>query len=121
MHPLRLTAAASLAAFALPSSPAAAQQGGWADPSAAPQHQDVARHHGDGEGYPDWREDRRDFRRFVAPVYVAPSWNWDANRSFDPNRWNDWWHDRPDRAYPRWMQNNQNCERIWWSGGGWRC
>ena len=34
---------------------------------------------------------------------------------------NDWWHDRPDRAFPRWVSNNQSCQRIWWSGGGWRC
>ena len=55
-------------------------------------------------------------------------WGWgyydgdyDANRSFDPDRWNDWWHNRPDRAFPRWVANNQNCERIWYSGAGWRC
>src|ERR1051325_5479684 len=24
--------------------------------------------------------------------------DYDANRSFDPDKWNDWWHDRPDRA-----------------------
>ena len=47
--------------------------------------------------------------------------DFDGNRSFDPDKWNDWWHDRPDRAFPRWMQNNQNCERIWYSGAGWRC
>src|SRR5574338_872626 len=43
------------------------------------------------------------------------------NRTFDPDSFNDWWHDRPDRAFPRWIFNNQNCERMWWSGGGWRC
>jgi len=43
------------------------------------------------------------------------------NRSFEPDSYNDWWHDRPDRAYPRWMTHNQDCERLWWSGGGWRC
>ena len=50
-------------------------------------------------------------------------WGWgyydgdyDANRSFDPDKWNDWWHDRPDRAYPRWMSRNQNCARPWYSG-----
>lgn len=49
--------------------------------------------------------------------------DYDANRSFDPNRWNDWWHDRPDRSFPRWVQNNQNCapDRMWWSGNGWHC
>ena len=34
---------------------------------------------------------------------------------------NDWWHDRPDRSLPRWLSNNQDCRRLWWSGGGWRC
>jgi hypothetical protein len=47
--------------------------------------------------------------------------DFDGNRSFDPDKWNDWWHDRPDRAFPRWMSNNEGCQRIWWSGGGWRC
>lgn len=35
---------------------------------------------------------------------------------------NDWWHDRPDRAFPRWVAGNADtCERIWSSGSGWRC
>jgi hypothetical protein len=42
--------------------------------------------------------------------------DYDANRSFDPDKWNDWWHDRPDRAFPRWMTRNQGCERPWYSG-----
>jgi hypothetical protein len=42
--------------------------------------------------------------------------DYDANRSFDPDKWNDWWHDRPDRAYPRWMTRNQDCARRWYSG-----
>ena len=37
------------------------------------------------------------------------------------NSYNDWWHERTNRSFPRWVQNNQNCERQWWSGGGWRC
>lgn len=49
--------------------------------------------------------------------------DYDANRSFDPDRWNDWWHERPERAFPRWVWSNQNCteDRLWWSGAGWRC
>jgi hypothetical protein len=47
--------------------------------------------------------------------------DFDGNRSFDPDLWNDWWHNRPDRAFPRWVQHNQDCQRLWWSGGGWRC
>jgi hypothetical protein len=47
--------------------------------------------------------------------------DFDGNRSFDPDLWNDWWHNRPDRAFPRWVFHNQDCARLWWSGGGWRC
>ena len=42
--------------------------------------------------------------------------DFDGNRGFDPDKWNDWWHDRPDRAYPRWMTHNQDCARRWYSG-----
>jgi hypothetical protein len=42
--------------------------------------------------------------------------DFDGNRSFDPDKWNDWWHERPDRAYPRWMSRNQDCSRRWYSG-----
>src|ERR1051325_1807809 len=42
--------------------------------------------------------------------------DYDANRSFDPDKWNDWWHDRPARAYPRWMSRNRDCARPWYSG-----
>lgn len=47
----------------------------------------------------------------------------DINRSWDPDSFNDWWNDRPDRAYPRWIYHNQNCtpDRMWWSGSGWHC
>ena len=47
--------------------------------------------------------------------------DYDANRSFSPDKWNDWWHERPERAFPRWMSENRNCERMWYSGAGWRC
>jgi len=47
----------------------------------------------------------------------------DFNRSWAPNSYNDWWHDRPDRAYPRWVQHNEGCDegRVWQGGGVWRC
>ncbi|MFL6726355.1 MAG: hypothetical protein ACJ8FS_07570 [Sphingomicrobium sp.] len=65
--------------------------------------------------------------RVLAAGYGYSGYNdygdFDGNRSFDPNKWNDWWHDRPDRAFPRWVWRNQNCteDRMWWSGSGWRC
>ena len=42
--------------------------------------------------------------------------DYDANRSFSPDKWNDWWHERPERAYPRWMSRNRDCARPWYSG-----
>lgn len=42
--------------------------------------------------------------------------DYDANRSFSPDKWNDWWHDRPDRAFPRWMSHNRDCARPWYAG-----
>ena len=42
--------------------------------------------------------------------------DFDGNRSFDPDKWNDWWHDRPERAYPHWMSNNADCSRRWYAG-----
>jgi hypothetical protein len=47
--------------------------------------------------------------------------DYDANRSFAEDKWNDWWHDRPDRAYPRWMSRNQDCARVWYSGSELTC
>jgi hypothetical protein len=51
-------------------------------------------------------------------------YNPDFNRSWDSDSYNDWWHDRPDRAFPRWVQQQkETCEpdRMWWSGSGWHC
>jgi hypothetical protein len=42
------------------------------------------------------------------------------NRTFEPDSYNDWWHDRPDRAYPRWVTNG-SCDRMWWGGDTLRC
>jgi len=36
-------------------------------------------------------------------AYADGSWALYNNRSWEPSSYNDWWHDRPDRAYPRWV------------------
>lgn len=74
----------------------------------------------------DRRNDRRRGRRGDTVVigdlgYYGGEWALHNNRTFEPDSYNDWWHDRPERSYPRWMSNNQDCQRQWWSGGGWRC
>ncbi len=93
----------------------------FADPNLAdafvdPPGSDFNR--GDG----DHRRDRRGRDAAVILDFGrGGEWAYANNRAFEPDSYNDWWHDRPDRAYPRWMANNGRCERRWWSGGAWRC
>ena len=59
-------------------------------------------------------------------IYDSSQWALYNNRSWEPDSYNDWWHDRPDRAFPRWVQEQRargTCEpnRMWWSGSGWHC
>lgn len=59
-------------------------------------------------------------------AYADGEWARYNNRSWDPDSYNDWWNDRPDRAYPRWVQEQHmrgSCDpdRMWWSGSGWHC
>jgi len=72
-----------------------------------------------GSGRDRGQLDRR-FRGRSDTVLVYDR-DWQGDSSWRPDSFNDWWHERPDRNMPRWMANNQNCQRIWWSGGGWRC
>nr|WP_294170781.1 hypothetical protein [uncultured Sphingomonas sp.] len=74
----------------------------------------------------DGRDDRRRDRRRGDVVVLGGygyggEWALYNNRTFEPDSYNDWWHERTERSYPRWMQNNQGCERRWWGGGAWRC
>ena len=65
------------------------------------------------------RGDRRRDRGFDGVGYLAiPEYQGDS--AFRPDGFNDWWHSRPDRSEPRWLRSN-NCERQYWTGGGWRC
>jgi hypothetical protein len=114
MHRLLLTAAAAAATLIF-ASPAAAQsftrssEGSWGSRPFVGVPADASGvhvHRGHGGGF--------------AGGYYSSGYNdygdYDANRSFDPEKWNDWWHDRPDRAFPRWMSRNQDCTRRWYSG-----
>ena len=51
----------------------------------------------------------------------AGEWALYNNRSWESDSYNDWWYDQPWRSYPRWVSKNEDCQRQWWSGGGWRC
>lgn len=126
--------AASIAAVAL-SSAAAGQDTGFHGGSftggafaAAPANQgwgvvsrpgwgvgDKGHHDGDGHH----RRHRRDGDSIIFTDYGE--WALYNNRSWEPDSYNDWWHDNPDRAYPAWMQRNQKCDRMWWSGDTLTC
>jgi hypothetical protein len=47
--------------------------------------------------------------------------DYQGDTAWKSDSFNDWWHDRPDRAYPAWVRNNQNCDRQWWGGNTLRC
>ena len=64
---------------------------------------------------------RRDRHRGDGALVIYSDSGRVSDRAFQPDSFNDWWHDRPERAYPAWMARNRNCEREYWSGGGWRC
>ena len=131
MHRLLLVPAAALVA-ALPALPAQA-----ADRVGSVRIVDTEPHFGanfrcDSRDRRDRHDGRRDRRDRGDCVFVGGNLgyldygDYDANRSFDPDKWNDWWHERPSRAYPRWVQDAHargTCEpeRMWWSGSGWHC
>ena len=75
---------------------------------------------GDRRGHDGFRRDRRRDRDFGGFVYLDDR-EYQGDTAWRHNSYNDWWHERPNRSFPRWVKNNQNCQRQWWSGGGWRC
>ena len=114
---------AAAAAATMAATPAQAQEMTTFGPGMASADPGFASGRGDR-----WRGDRHHRRHGRARGAIAVPFGWDDgewakynNRSWQSDSYNDWWHDRPDRAFPRWVRNNENCERMWWSGGGWRC
>lgn len=126
MRFLLLAAAAPITAFAVCPAPARAEHPSAfsAAPGQFDQFSALPRVHR-GVGADRNRHGRDRHRRLTGTVVVGDwyggEWALNNNRSWEPDSFNDWWHDRPDRAYPRWFQNNQNCDRMWWGGGAWRC
>ena len=122
MHPRLLVAAALGAALALPPVPATAQHmashavGRGVPNAKLPDGSLNRKHHRFGHGF-----DGSGF-----------AWGYGYSETYDDRAWaaqsgNGWWHDRPDRAYPRWVQEQRHrrgdCDpsRMWWSGSGWHC
>jgi len=67
--------------------------------------------------------DRRDGRmhRGGSETVLVYDRDWQGDSVWRPDSFNDWWHERTWRSYPRWVADNRNCDRRWWSGGTWRC
>jgi hypothetical protein len=112
---------AALSAIITVSAPAVARHRGFVGNPTAPADRFGAspgfrgdlcrgsRHEGRGRSSDFCRSD-------VAMDWYGGEWALYNNRSWAPDSYNDWWHDRPDRAYPAWMRRNQGCQRPWYSG-----
>lgn len=129
-----LLGSALLAAVATSAAPAAAKSwtsagisagsafGGGSGSGVTPGREGSGHAIGSSDGD---RHDRRDRRRNRGRDSAIVFGDWDRDYQGDtlwrPSSFNDWWHERPNRSFPRWMKHNQNCERQWWGGGAWRC
>jgi Ni/Co efflux regulator RcnB len=78
-------------------------------------------HRGIDRGRDDDRDGRHHRGRFDRGDTYFGYREYQGDSLWGPKSFNDWWHDRPDRAYPAWVARNGKCERMWWSGGDWRC
>ena len=75
-----------------------------------------------GGGFGDHHGDRRRRHDGDSGVWInGGEWAQYNNRPFEPDSFNGWWHDRPDRAYPAWVRNNQDCAKQWYQGSTLRC
>jgi hypothetical protein len=121
MKRIMFAIAGGAAALAL-AVPAAAQNGSWSSHSRSGDF--VGRPAGFGSGHDGFRNDRRNRRNADASVimdWYGGEWALYNNRSWAPDSYNDWWHDNPSRAYPAWMQRNQDCSRKWFAGDTLTC
>ncbi|HTK75562.1 MAG TPA: hypothetical protein VL371_09915 [Gemmataceae bacterium] len=75
-------------------------------------HRSGGGHHGGGSGDV--------FIGDTGGYYYGGEWALYNNRTFEKDSYNDWWHDNPERAFPRWVTNGQ-CARQWYAADTLRC
>ncbi len=121
---MRLLLVAAMVAATLPTSVEAQRPGGsgFTAGLAANGSGVVQTHRGesftrDGRHRRDGRRERRGSNGDTFFAYR----DYQGDSLWRSDSFNDWWHDRPDRSYPAWVARNAKCERLWWSGGDWRC
>ena len=122
---LGFAALAAISAFG-PSVPAQARERNLVGKPTAPADRFGSAPIFDDRFCRDRRSDEGDRSRVRCRSDVVMDWyggEWALynNRSFAPDSYNDWWHDRPDRAYPAWTRRNADCQRQWFSGDVLRC
>src|SRR5262245_36850317 len=115
MRALLLVTAASLAAISLPVT--SAKAGENSSSGSGPGGGFVSGGSSFHSGFDNRGRRNRDRG---GDIYLG-DWEYTGNQTWRSDSFNDWWHDRPDRAYPAWVRNNQNCERKWWGGESLRC
>jgi hypothetical protein len=125
MKSMLLAAAGALAAVVLSSAPAQGREfRGGSAPVVGQQGFACNGFVRDGRSFHsgDRMRDRRAVCNsdVVMDVYGG-EWALYNNRTWDSDSYNDWWHDRPDRAYPAWMRHNEGCQRMWFAGDTLRC
>jgi len=120
---------AATAAVIVPAVPAQAER--WSDPGLVAAAS-VAVHRGSSgfdtsairRQWTDGRHrghDRRRHRdRFDDTVFIG-DYYYEDNPAWQAEGYNDWWHERPSRSTPRWVRNNESCERQYSTGAGWKC
>ena len=111
---LACLAVPAAALFATPAAAVDPDQLGFTGSNGSPSHGAVV--FGGNNG--DFRRDHR--RGRSGDVFIG-EWPQQGDTAWRSDSFNDWWHDRPDRAYPRWMPNNQNCEKRWYQGDVLKC
>ena len=133
MRSMLLGFAATIGVAALTTAPAGAQNfsGGGSSQSHGVtihrgfdqwngDHSRRHRHRNDDINFGNPRDPRADAVVLDYGMGYGGEWALYNNRTFEPDSYNDWWHERPWRAYPRWM-GSSTCDRQWWGGGSWRC
>ena len=70
---------------------------------------------------PTHRDDRRRHHDNDGAFFYDYYRDYQGDTVWRSDSFNDWWHDRPDRAYPRWMLSNQNCDKQWYQGDMLKC
>jgi hypothetical protein len=128
---------AASAAVIVPAAPAQAER--WSNPGFVAAA-NVTVHRGSSPSGHRWRDGRRDRDhdgrrhrdrdrfprdphrdRFDGALVIDSYGYYEDNPAWQSDGYNDWWHERRSRNTPRWVHNNQNCERQYSTGAGWKC